>query len=76
MTQIDGVFNGPHYQKQPRPVANSSAVVAERFAEDNANLLRQHLSALPFAYAVDCVLGTNRLSFFENLEGLHWFIMA
>ncbi|KAF3850158.1 hypothetical protein F7725_019877 [Dissostichus mawsoni] len=36
--QVDGKFTGPHYQKRPRPVVNSSAVDAKRGAVDNANL--------------------------------------
>ncbi|XP_014664507.1 PREDICTED: uncharacterized protein LOC106806883 [Priapulus caudatus] len=58
-TQVDGKFTGPHYQKRPRPVADSSAVDAKRGAEEGANVSRQHFSALPFASVVDSVLRSN-----------------
>ena len=56
---MDGKFTGSHYQKQPRPVMNSSTMDVRRGVEDNANVSRQHFSALPFATVVDYVLGTN-----------------
>ena len=56
---MDGKFTGPHYQRQPRPVADSYAVDAKRGAEGSANVSRLHFSALPFAIVVDCVPRTN-----------------
>ena len=55
---MDGKFTGPLYQKQSRPVADSS-VDAKRGAEDSVNVSRQHFSALPFATVMDCVFRTN-----------------
>ena len=57
--QVDGKFTGPHYQKQPRPVVNSSAVDARKDAVESANVSRQNLTALGFAAAVACVFITN-----------------
>ena len=52
-------FTGPHYQKLPRPVVDTSAVDAKRGAEDSANVTWQLFSALPFTTGVDCVFRTN-----------------
>ncbi len=59
MTQVDGMFAGPLYQKQPRPVVNSSTVDAGKVVEDSANFSRQHYTALPFATVVDYAYTTN-----------------
>ena len=64
---MDGKFSGPHYQKQPRSVVNSSAVDVRRGAEDIANVSRQHFSALPFATVVNCVL--------RNNIAFHWSVV-
>ena len=62
MPQVDGKFTGPHYQKRPMPVVNSSAVGAKRGAVDSANVSRQQFSALPFATVVDCVFRTKTIT--------------
>ena len=60
-TQADGKFTGPHYQKLPRHVVNSSSVGVRRgAAKEGANVPRHHFSALPFATAVDHVLRTSK----------------
>ena len=51
------------YQKQTRPVANSSIVDVKRGTEDVVNVSR-HFSALPLATVVDCVLK-------NDIEKLH-----
>ncbi len=42
MSQVDGTFAGPLYQKLPRPVVNSSTVDAGKGVEVSANVSRQH----------------------------------
>ena len=62
---VDGKFTGPHYQKQPRPVVNSSAVDARKDGVESANVSRQNLTALRFAAAVACVFITNIVSHYS-----------
>ena len=50
--------NWINYQKQPRPAVNFYTLDARKGAENNANVSRQHSSALHFATVVDLVLGT------------------
>ncbi len=41
-TQVDGKFTGPHRQKRPRPVGNSSTVDVKRCAEDSEGSTSVH----------------------------------
>ena len=72
---MDGKLTGPHYQKRPRPVVNSSAVDARRDAVESANVSRQNLSALRFATAVACVLSAN-IAFHHSMQLCELFLLS
>ena len=63
-------FTGPHYQMQPSPAEDSYVVVANKGAEDSANVSRQHFSALPFAIVVECFPRTNFTFNWKPLKAL------